>query len=341
MRTRKVQKKSTRVKTCQKFPDGVMPPFYLHNELKKIVPHLFPCQANIYHYTTADVLTKLTCTNACFYATHYMALNDNSEYEKGTEYALKEYLPRYHPELDALLHSQFPELYKDGDENDMEVRLCYVPWVVSFSRKADLLSQWIAYTSKEQGGFSIGYNFDRVESLIAMAVKVKRERYSFDKSALDYEMHFLPCVYLDKNNPSKMADVHKILQFMFGRYYSEKVSYLSQQKKKERAVYALLIVNLFAAIAKHSSFSEEDEFRLVLLVKNEGFLDQGEFIGGKPRIKLPLREETSVPLNGLIAEVYVSPHGDKRLLHSIVEFTKYKNKLRYAVKDSSSPYNGR
>lgn len=328
-------------KTTNGFPNGETPPYYLHQRFKKIIPELFPCGARIYHYTSAEVLTKLAEDNAAFYATHYLALNDNEEYDRGIRFVLDEYLPKRCRSVNCLLHKELRELYKENKKKDElpKVWFLHTPWVVSFSRQSDLLSQWVSYTDKGAGGVAIGYDFDKLEEVVGMTVRAKRARSRFDDSSLDYEVQFLPCIYLDKKNPGRMRIVYKVLDLLFKDYFVRKANDFI--KPKEKAILAVAIVNLFGAIAKHPSFASEDEFRLVVLVGNKRFLKRGEFIGGKPRIRVPLREETAVRINALISDVCLSPHGDQGLLNDIANFAKFKNDLKFEVRKSTSSYNGR
>lgn len=316
-----------------------LPPFYLHEEFKRKFPKMFP-EKCVYHYTSSDVLDKFTSAEASIYATHYRALNDDSEYEKGMEYVLGKYLLKCKPTIHRLLKRTFPKLYEDDDTEDNP--FLYTPWVTSFSRSPDLLSQWIAYTPHMSGGVAIGFDFAKLEKLIQTSVCVRRKRYSVDETALDYEIHFLPCVYLGDGYEM----VNKILDYLFGSYWQKLCISIQdtakgKEKDKRKAIAALLIANLFAAIAKDASFSSEQEFRLVMLVKNEAYLKKMEFIGGKPRLKVPIEEETRVKINKLISSVTISPHGDRRLLRSVIDFAKHREGLGFSIICSKSPYNGR
>lgn len=232
-------------------------------------------------------MNKFTSADASIYATHYRALNDDGEYEKGMEYVLGKYLHKRKPAIHRLLKRTFPELYEDNDTGANP--FLYTPWVTSFSMAPDLLSQWIAYTPHMSGGVAIGFDFAKLEKVIQTSVCVRRKRHPVDETALDYEIHFLPCVYLYDGYEM----VNKILDYLFGSYWQKlcksiQGSAKGEEKNKRKAIAALLVANLFAAIAKDASFSIEQEFRLVMLVRSEEYLKKMEFIGGKPRLKVPL-----------------------------------------------------
>ena len=314
-----------------------LPPFFLHEDFKKKFPELFP-KGSIYHYTSAEVLCKLTEESASFYATHYSALNDDAEYEKGIKYALEEYLPKCQKPLHRLLKREFPKLYETGSDGTGS-QFLYVPWVTSFSLEKDLLSQWIAYTPQKDGGVAIGFDFEKMERAIRTSVCVRRKRSETDADALSYEIHFLPCVYLEPNS----ENIRKTLDYLFNEYWPKfyNASLMASKKLnhcKAKAITALLVVNLFGAIAKDVSFANEKEFRIIMLVKDESFLKKMELVGGKPRLKVPIEEETKLKINKLISSVTVSPHGDKRLLRSIVDFARHREGLSFDVFESKSPY---
>lgn len=317
-----------------------LPPFYLHEEFKREFPELFP-EGVIYHYTSSDVLCKLTSEDASLYATYYRSLNDDGEYDKGMSYVLKQYLPKCQKKIHLLLTKEFPELFDDGIDTGESLFL-YTPWVTSFSLAPDLLSQWIAYTPPTSGGVAIGFDFDAMEQAIKTSVCVRRERCSVDAHALDYEMHFLPCIYLHDDH----IMAKRMLDFLFEKYWPRfsltvQSRVEKKQKRRAKAISALLVINLFSAIAKDASFFAEREFRIVLLVKDPDYLKKMELVGGKPRLKVPITEETTVKINKLISSVTISPHGDKRLLRSIVFFTRHRDGLKFNVYNSKSPYNGR
>ena len=318
-----------------------LPPFYLHEDFKKKFPDLFPSEL-IYHYTSAEVLCKLSESSASFYATTYRALNDDSEYEKGVQYVLKKYLPKYQKAVHRLLKRKYPTLYKP-DSNGGEDGFIYTPWVMSFSMASDVLSQWIAYTPKKSGGVAIGFDYNKMEAVIGTSVRMRRDRCSVDPAAINYEVHFLPCVYLEDG--SEIAK--NTLDYLFSDYWPKFSAATIDQsddlktRQNKLAIAALLVVNLFGAMAKDASFAAEKEFRIIMIAKNSEFLKHMELIGGKPRLRVPLEDETNVKINSLISSVMVSPHGDLRLLHSLVDFVKARCGLKFKIFDSKSPYNGR
>lgn len=318
-----------------------LPPFYLHEDFKKKFPELFPGQL-IYHYTSVDVLCKLSESSASFYATTYRALNDDSEYEKGVQYVLTKYLPKYQKAVHRLLKKKYPKLY-NPDSNGGEDSFIYTPWVMSFSMASDLLSQWIAYTPKKSGGVAIGFDYNNMEAVIGTSVRMRRVRCTVDPAAISYEVHFLPCVYLDDGSEI----VKKVLDYLFADYWPKfsaatiDKSDDAKVRQNKKAFAALLVVNLFGAMAKDASFVAEKEFRIIMLAKKSECLKNIELIGGKPRLRVPLEDETKVKINSLISSVMVSPHGDLRLLHSIVDFVKARCSLKFKILDSKSPYNGR
>lgn len=318
---------------------NTLKPFALHEELKKRFPdHFRP--GLVYHYTTKDVLFELTKGDSKLFATYFRTLNDNQEYNKGLSYVLENYLPQHNKDILKLLKPYI----EDDDEwlkRETPNKPILFPWVMSLSRSADSLYQWRAYTDPDDGGVAIGFDFEELEKLTSISVSARRARKDSDPTALAYELHFLPCLYLDEESKEDVARANKILDFLFKEWYEVRKKEAGFTKREDCAVLALVVANLFALITKNASFRDEHEVRLVLFLKDPKYFGNISFVGGKPRIEIPLPRDTGIKVNSLIKKVIISPHGDKCMLRSIVDMAAIKNGLNYKIKRSVSSFNGR
>ena len=100
------------------------------------------------------------------------------------------------------------------------------------------------------------------------------------------------------------------------------------------------IYYMFADIFAHCpafktpSFAVEQEYRLV--ISGGDLRTQIEFIGNKPRIKIPTPE-----LLKCIKGVYVSPHGDVEQNYLLAEIAKERFGLNFKIHRSESTFNGK
>lgn len=314
-------------------------PFAFHDEFKARFPRLF-MSGLVYHYTTKNVLLELTKSDAKFYATYFRALNDDQEYVKGFSYVVEKYLPKHKPEALKLLR---PFVCENGKwlNNKNPNTPVLMPWVMSFSREADSLYQWRSYTDMKDGGYALGFDFGELESLANISVRARHARVESDEMALAYELHFLPCIYLDENNKDDTTLADQILDFMFNEWYEVRRREANFTKKKDLQLLVLLITNLFSLITKDASFRSEHEVRLVLFLKNPKYHDRISFIGGTPRLEIPFQRDTGVKVNSLIRKVILSPHGDRCLLRALADMSAIRSQLHYEIELSRSPFNGR
>ena len=262
-----------------------IPPFTFHREFKKRFRTLFGGRI-VYHYTSTEVLHEFAREEACLYATHCCALNDDLEFETGVRYVLQKYLPDNQKKLYSVLKDEMPEVIKALSDQDEKFegkctadKYLYSPWVMSFSREKDSLNQWIAYTSRKHGGVSVGFDFKKLERAVENEVTVRRAKQGIDIDSLSYELHFLPCFYIDEQDKKRMRDIKRFLDFLFIDYMHYQLSNIKWRrgdKRRFKAILMIIYANLFGAIAKNASFKSENEFRLVTRLFNYHY--QPEFV---------------------------------------------------------------
>ena len=307
-------------------------PFTLHNELKKKFKPMFP-KERLYHYTTVDPFLKLMDKEGRFYCTYFRALNDDKEFWEGVDYVF-EYLKKWGKITEGRCQKLRAEVSK------AEAMKGNLPWIMSFSLERDSLQQWMSYTDKKSGGYAIGYNFKRLESAVEALVKVKRDKAELSSDGgIPYALYFLPCFYLDRGDSKAMKNIDRFIKYMFTTFFN-KVSKKDALKKRDQGALLWSQIMLISSLIKNPTFKGENEFRLVMMSCSGDIKDRVEFVGGKPRLKVPL-DTVVAPLNKLVDEVVISPHGDTVALRCVAEFSMLKSGRKFDISASRSSFNGR
>lgn len=295
-------------------------------EFRQIVKSIF--QENmpyrhIYHYTTPDVAVKILESKACseFCCTHYQFLNDDGEFSLGVDYVLDWLRERVKKLADSELQNfvtRVEQILRPSVES--AVCGCFTPWILSFSRDMDSVSQWMAYTDHQQGGYAIGVNFDDLcESIIPIR--------SIDWVECRDIWIAAPCVYVDLRKPeSSKTKVFGILDRLLE--YRGGIDLL---RSKEATIIFARLALLFASLIKSVDFKTEREWRVVRLTDESLNPAQVEVIGGKPRIRLQ-----HVQANKIVGKLVVSHHGDRKRLKIIADLLS--KKYGFVVRESKTSY---
>ena len=270
----------------------------------------------LFHYTDINAVRSIL-EGGKLRLTDFRYLNDSQEVHEGVSSILdctKRELRLHTDNCKYFLEAAEFVLHmlEQGRGNGQYVEPIFV---CSFSRAADLLSQWRTYGS-----------------------------YAIEFSATAFPHELYECVY-DKQEQLSIAEasVKSILRGM--------AAYMEEAEcGVERGVYYHFCdLMLLAAKIKHSSFSEEQEVRLVV-----GH-DIDPSIGGGPEVMYRSRDnmlvpfiEVSIPFDSIRA-IHVGPMRDQELAcGSLKEFVKraawdYANKKECAYHEveivkSSTPY---
>ncbi|MDX6456845.1 MAG: hypothetical protein QOE55_542 [Acidobacteriaceae bacterium] len=206
----------------------------------------------VYHYTTMDTMTKIA-QGASIWATSISYLNDVSEGDHFLKLVRKR-IPGYLV-FHSVNESIFEDFLKEPDLmfSTFETR----PFVVSFSQEADSLPQWRSYCP-DGNGVAIGFRADCLKrasigptgnsdamqpSEPAPGSFFKKVDYvdSFDDGFIDSEIDWsISCAkLLAKTAPSSTPDIPP-------------------------AAYFKLLIERAACFIKHPSFSNENEYRLLV-----------------------------------------------------------------------------
>lgn len=214
---------------------------------------------NLYHYTDLNAVHSILDTNI-IRMTDIRFLNDKTEYLQGLqilEEASHEIFPQdpmYDPEFLNVLEGWLEKAFKELFEYESASEVFYV---TSFSRSSDILSQWRSY-----GMFAI--EFDEVKLAERVSNFILERINSTNRSV---NMEFIECHYVsDVPNAIEEASeliCSKVITTMDAWWQKgaplEKNLHLYTDLKE--------IISMLATTFKHSSFSEEQEVRLV--VSNE------------------------------------------------------------------------
>lgn len=301
--------------------------------LKKNVKERFS-HTVIYHYTSFHSFPVFFEGNADLYCTHFAALNDGAEIRQGWEMAIRFLNNKF-----GWPNEKCNMLWSCYQRGILESKIV-APWIMSFSSAKDSLSQWIAYTDRVEGGYSLGFNFAKLEELLKCNVKnvtVEGDAATKNKE-IPYRLYMLPCLYSD----SDAGLIDELMMDYFGKdkkvFDRLRTSSNPDNKDLAKIIAKLILVSSFV---KHESFKCEHEIRLIFQPLKLSY-DACEFIGGKPRIKSKMAEYANAELCSLLDEIWISPHGDTQVLLASAKIMAAKHGLKGCkILKSMSPYNGR
>jgi hypothetical protein len=196
------------------------------------------------HYTSQKGLLGIIGSES-LWATNIKFLNDEHEFQHALD-LIKDIIP----------HSNIKTGHKDYDTykeyiEELSKQLKSLDnyksesiFTLSFSEETDLLSQWRGYCP-DNNGFCIIYDIDTL----------------FEEIKSQYEdAHLVQCVY---DEDTKKSQIKEVLNRFWSEYYSKK-----NKKEKKNVIEQLSKeIMLLASYFKHSSFSEEREYRIVVILE--------------------------------------------------------------------------
>lgn len=188
----------------------------------------------LYHYTNLEG-AKGIISNKTFWASHIKFMNDSKEYSHGLEVCetivqkLIQELP-----IGNLKRTYLEEVFTILEDQDTDI------FVVSFCESEDLLSQWRGY-SRSPHGISIGFNFAAL----------------FDVSFHLSEENFFPRkVIYDQKLQERI--IRRIINVALNSVELSGIHPDYPPKEVARTI------GYFLPLFKHSSFSEEKEWRIIV-----------------------------------------------------------------------------
>ncbi|MCS0326226.1 DUF2971 domain-containing protein [Vibrio sp. SCSIO 43086] len=245
----------------------------------------------LYHYTSADGL--LGMMDGEIWSSQIQYMNDNKEWEHGFDLAW--------PAIKKLQASRDRKIASIADNLIMNVRpesTMSRTFVFSLTEAPDLLSQWRGYC--HDGGFCVGFDKSKIESTDSFrGFKLKR------------------CVYSDVE---KNEVINSIIQKYVDKYYDIE---LDEVNRKKLIVESTAEFRELACYFKHSSFSEEKEWRLFGTVSVN---DNRSAWRARGNLPMPFVKH-KIDFFSMVDEIIVGPKVDYRLAEHSIYFKAYGHKI--------------
>jgi hypothetical protein len=219
----------------------------------------------LFHYSSLKGLHGIV-TSKSIWATHYMFLNDSTEYTYGIGLAktmLKKFIKEESKNFCCKLSYDEMKAIEDRADHIENIPV----FVSSFSEICDLLSQWRGYSGIE--GVSIGFDFSKLED------KIVFQGFYLTKCIYKKEeqLEMIDSLWDDSKNETKIngdKDAKNINTYLV----NVALNFLGK-------------CMLFSPIFKDESFSEEKEWRLI----SNSF----RFNKSDPRIKFRIKKSAIIP----------------------------------------------
>lgn len=265
----------------------------------------------IWHYTSLNTFAKLFEENSKLYATHYCFLNDNTEYT----YAINIFLDMVKKSSLKNYYKFFTKYFSIGE--DM--------FLFCLSGAKDSLYQWRSYTPAE-GGVAIGFSpkifFGDELTKIYQTERTNRTKTLFSQ--------FTPCIYSEKKCRTEFNNLIKACKTGFNDSIVNNIENTTIPKRISQLASS---ISLQAICYKNPSFKFEKEVRVIY---HKVPREEIHYVGGKPRVPLPY-----INPQRHMQEVMISPHGDMKRNHLLVELLRDSQTLKFLITNSKSSFNGK
>lgn len=277
----------------------------------------------ICHYSNIDSVLGILNSNS-FWASDIEYLNDKNEFKYSIDLISDRLMATLQYQLSKTTDKLRRTFYKTMIElmDRKEILNEYQIFVVSFSTKNDLLSQWRGYCP-DNFGLSVG-------------LSLKENIYVVDKP--EYSIYLLPCFY-DK------VEYDEIIQELIESFFNELIANMEKYDIVKRDMsYFDIIYNkyinkylLVSSIIKDESFSEEDEWRLLVVTKIDTNSSNLNFRKGEslmiPYIEIPITD-VCLEFSKIIIGPTRYPVLSKKSLFQLTE----KYNLNFEIINSKIPY---
>ena len=295
----------------------------------------------LYHYTNLSGL-KAIVENQCFFSSNSAYLNDKKEYYYGIELFKKCIEEKKHK-----ISNQEGLNIINSIQKELDNKLISNHYVTGFSLDGDLLSQWRAYADDGKG--------------IAIGLDLKKLIEGFQPKANG--------MFIEYSLENQKEIVEKIIDKSY-EFYLSKLSVLNILNELD--LYKVIaqeineIIDKYVGQFKHSSFSEEKEFRFDLSIDKD-YNESDDIISyriSKNNLLVPylelktnyklekeFREKNNIELDDLeknkkfkikqlpITDIIIGPSLDFELnKHSIKDFLKKNEYLEVKISPSDVPY---
>lgn len=252
----------------------------------------------LYHYTSFFKLRAIlnpSSDSFSLWAGHYSKMNDWKEVAIGIE-LLRKYLHNYKRSADK------KRLFDQIVEIEQQKKSCFI---FSLTEEKDILSQWRAYTSLEEGGVALGFD----------ATKLK-----LDNIAL------VPCSYTNRYREIDLNNIFQMAKYRASNKGKDAIELqikeddrlteflLSRGGKLTPVEYQLEDLLEVATTIKDFGFFEEKEWRLIIIEPDTLFSSNDYY-------KIPFVPQT------WIKEVVISPHGNVDIIYNYINWLIHKGIL--------------
>jgi hypothetical protein len=265
----------------------------------------------LYHYTTIKGLQGII-ESRCLWASDVRYMNDSAELK---------YIVRLFRERVQQSDHNVDFLYQFVDWIENRITNGHMVFAASFRANGNLLSQWRGYSSIGKG-VSIGFKGKDIQALAGLS------RFQLGR-----------CIYQKQQQVAIIDEVIQSLLEMAGEH-SENSLHQSQEY-----IFGLIEADMLriAALFKHPSFAEEDEWRIVSPVITDYLSAPVKFRESTamliPYYEFPLVKENTIPLK----HVFIGPTPNSTLsLNSIrLYLRKHNIVLENEISYCDIPYRNR
>jgi hypothetical protein len=201
--------------------------------------------ANILHHYTSQQGMAAIIASRCLWASKITHLNDTTEFLHGVAIA-KRLLTKLRDDRIQWL-SEYCSLAAESLDRILRINV----FVISFSERRDVLSQWRAY-SRAGTGYSLGFRRARLEELAS------RQGFNLHK-----------CIYDPQAQEEKVHEI--VTRCIHAFQWKVKMEADKGRRQEQLRPFADDFAFQFAILSpllKHKAFEEEAEWRLVSLPKS-------------------------------------------------------------------------
>ena len=180
----------------------------------------------LYHYTTQQGLIGILESKS-LYATHIRYLNDAQEFGYALSFVRDYLAPR------KKIGTPAAQKFANEVSESLEIVEVVAPYITSFCRCGDRLSQWRGYC-RDNSGVALGFSSDGLKTL------AQKNRF-----------RFVRCIYEREEQMKLISERYE--------------TYVSQEVKPGGDLISEFLAELIADLGtiKETSFEEEHEYRLI------------------------------------------------------------------------------
>jgi hypothetical protein len=251
--------------------------------------------AVLYHYTSMDVLEKITRTKEVW-ASEVSHLNDRTEYSHALDFikSVVEKRLEGNSELKKLVdtHVRAWKFGQDGEE----------AFVCSFSEQKDSLPQWRGYCS---AGLGVAIGFSSRALRGGTLEMSDEDAGTLNPENLSLQFELLKCVYTQ-------TDKTRLIEDAIGSYIKALRGESKHIGQQNCGIILRNLISMCRPLFKHRSFKEEHEWRLV--VSTDSFtIPTRRFRVGRSSIIPYLQIGLNLQAGEYIKEIMVGPTPNEEL----------------------------